>query len=63
MFYMHDDGDLYKVEDTVVRRVEVKKTGPDGKEIVEKVTKLFTKSGKELSTEMPPPLPEMSTML
>jgi hypothetical protein len=56
-FYMHDDGDLYKVEDTVVRRVEESKPGPDGKPIVQKVTKIFTKSGKELKTEMPPPPP------
>lgn len=62
-FYMHDDGDLYKVEDTVVRRVDESKPGPDGKPIVQQVTKLFTKSGKELKTEMPPPPANYGTPL
>lgn len=60
-FYAHADGDMYRVEDTEVRRVEESKPGPDGKPIVQKVTKLFTKSGKELVTEMPPPPPYYGT--
>jgi hypothetical protein len=54
-FYMHGDGDLYRVDDTVVRRVEEKITLPNGTVINQKVTKLFTKGGKELKSELPPP--------
>jgi len=56
-FYMHDAGDLYRVDDTVLRRVEEKITLPNGSVITQKVTKLFTKGGKELKIELPPPPP------
>jgi hypothetical protein len=56
-FYMHEGGDLYRVDDTVVRRVEEKITLPNGSVITQKVTKLFTKGGKELKSELPPPPP------
>jgi hypothetical protein len=53
-FYQHADGDLYRVDDTVVRRVDEKITLPNGSVITQKVTKLFTKGGKELKSELPP---------
>jgi hypothetical protein len=56
-FYQHADGRLYKVDDPVLREVEEKKPGPNNTTIVSKVTKLFTKSGRELKTDMPPPPP------
>jgi hypothetical protein len=54
-FYEKPDGSTYRVEDVVVRRVEEKRTLPNGSTLIEKVTKLFTKSGTELKSEMPPP--------
>lgn len=64
-FYKHDDGSLYRVEDTVVREVEeefeIETPGPNDTKVKtkskRKVKKLFTKSGTELKFEMPPPPP------
>lgn len=61
-FYEHANGRLYKVDDPVVREVEETSPGPNDTVIKTKVKKLFTKGGKELKTEMPPPPPWHQTM-
>jgi len=53
-FYKHADGEVYKVEDTLVKTVEETKPGPNNTTIKTKTKKLFTKSGQELKFEMPP---------
>jgi hypothetical protein len=67
-FYKHENGDTYRVEDTQVREVEetieIETPGPNNTttktKSTRKVKKLFTKSGKELKYEMPPPPPWMN---
>lgn len=56
-FYKHENGSIFRVEDTVVKTVEEETPGPNNTKIKTKVKKLFTKGGTELKFEMPPPPP------